>query len=350
MLELCNIFRIEITMRKGILLLISFIVFSCASHEPSSKVLELDEGIPVVAKEYKNELIITNPLDLAVIDNKLVLFMHSGEKPLLIVNPDDGTLTGSWGEFGNGPDEFTAPTYWGHDKSKQELYLYDVNYRVLRVYRYQAAGDSLSFNRIREVAMSDEIMVNCGTVLDNSNIVTSVLFFGNAPIQLLDKDLRTLSGFGWLSEQGDSSTDMRTFKGRLSSYKNSFAFGMDGIGYLAFYNQTDTTAYKEWEVYLDKPLYVGDRLDLKKVKQGFLDIEVTKHYVICSYCGKPYSREDGGFYGYNILVFDHDGDLVHNLKLDRKIGRIAVSDDEKTVYAVAYEPDICIVRYTLNDL
>ena len=55
MLELCNIFRIEITMRKGILLLISFVVFSCASHEPSSKVLELDEGIPVVAKEYKNE-------------------------------------------------------------------------------------------------------------------------------------------------------------------------------------------------------------------------------------------------------------------------------------------------------
>ena len=123
-------------MKYLILLISSILIFSCTSHQSSSKVLELEEGTPIVAKEYANELVITNPLDLAVIDNKLVLFMHSGEKPVLVVNPDDGTLTGSWGEFGNGPDEFTAPTYWGHDKSKQELYLYDVNYRVLRVYRF----------------------------------------------------------------------------------------------------------------------------------------------------------------------------------------------------------------------
>lgn len=350
MLELCNIFRIEITMRKGILLLISFIVFSCASHEPSSKVLELDEGIPVVAKEYKNELIITNPLDLAVIDNKLVLFMHSGEKPLLIVNPDDGTLTGSWGEFGNGPDEFTAPTYWGHDKSKQELYLYDANYRVLRVYRYQAAGDSLLFNRVKKLSLSRETMFRNGTLLSNHNIVVSNPFSQNAPLFLLDEELNSLSTFGRLSEQKDSSNEIGTYTGRLSSYKNSFVFGMDGLGYLVCYNQTDTTAYKEWEIYLESPKFNNNNLDLGNLKRGFVDIEMTKHYVICSYCGKPYSHDDGGLLGYNILVFDHDGDLVHNLKLDREIGRIAVSDDEKTVYAVAYEPDICIVRYTLNDL
>ena len=193
-------------------------------------------------------------------------------------------------------------------------------------------------------------MFRNGTLLSNHNIVVSNPFSQNAPLFLLDEELNSLSTFGRLSEQKDSSNEIGTYTGRLSSYKNSFVFGMDGLGYLVCYNQTDTTAYKEWEIYLESPKFNNNNLDLGNLKRGFVDIEMTKHYVICSYCGKPYSHDDGGLLGYNILVFDHDGDLVHNLKLDREIGRIAVSDDEKTVYAVAYEPDICIVRYTLNDL
>lgn len=49
-------------------------------------------------------------------------------------------------------------------------------------------------------------------------------------------------------------------------------------------------------------------------------------------------------------MFNHQGKLVRHLLLDREIGRIAVSEDESTVYAVTFEPDICIVRYFVGDL
>ena len=336
-------------MKKTTFLILMVLLWGCSSRQPSTTLLELDEGIPVTAKEYDHELLITNPLDLAEVNGKLLLFMHSGESPVWMVNPEDGTLIGHWSRFGNGPDEFTAPIFWGQNNSNQELYLYDVNYRSFRTYHYQAAGDSLSFDKTKEFRLQGDIVVQNGTVLNNHNIVTSVIYMEDAPLLLLDAELNPQSTFGRLPGQ-PTSTEMRTYTGRLSSYEDMFAFGMDNLGYLAFYSQSDTVVQKEWEIYLEKPAYQGDRLDAYNLKQGFVDIEVTKHYVIGSYCGRVRSRGDDGFVGYNILVFNHKGKLLQNLKLDKCIGRIAVSEDEKTIYAVAYEPDVCIVRYSLDNL
>ena len=337
-------------MKQISLLFLTIFLLGCNSKQSSSTVLSLDEGTPVTAQEYDHELIIKNPLDLTEVDGKLLLFMHSGESPILVLNPGNGMVVGHWSKFGNGPDEFTAPIYWGHNSSKQELYLYDMNYRNLRTYHYQAEEDSLAFTSVKEVVMKDNAIVQHGTVLDNHNIATSVIYYQDAPILLLDEELTPLSAFGGLDGQEMSPEQMRTYTGRLSSYENEFIVGMNNFGYLAYYEQTDTTTSKKWEVYLEKPVYKGKNLDVKNLKRGFVDVELTKNYVICSYCGKARTRGDGGLFGYNILVFDHKGKLLHNLKLDKAIGHIAVSEDEKTIYAVAYEPDVCIVRYSLDNL
>ena len=215
---------------------------------------------------------------------------------------------------------------------------------------YEESGDSLAFTLTKEVLKPEKTVVSRGAVLDNGYAAASAVFFQNAPIVLLDETLNVVKAFGRLAGQSESGTDMRTYEGMVSSYGNSFVYGMKRFGYLSFYSQKDTVVQKEWEIYLEEPLYSGEVLKCKDLKRGFVDVKMTKNYVIGSYCGRLASpKKDRGLFGYHILVFDHQGNLVRNLKLDRKIGRIAVSENEKNIYAVAYEPDICIVRYTLED-
>lgn len=337
-------------MKQIVLLIATLAVFGCSSRQ-SSSLLDLGEEIQITAEEYANDLIIRNPLDIAVIEDEILLFMPQGENnAILMINKENGILDGCWGKHGNGPGEFTYPIYWGHDTAKQELYLYDLNYRCLRTYAYQACDDSLSFDLTKEIKMQSDIAIRPGAILGNHNIVASAFMFHNAPLLLMDEDLKPLQSFGRLPGQDESFTDMRTYVGGVGSYENQFAFGMEDLGYLAFYTLSDTTVHKEWEIYLEKPIYREKELDGKKLKQGFKDIEMTKNYIFCGYCGKLFMRDNPEFMTNNILVFNYEGQLVRNLKLDRKIGHIAVSEDEKTIYAVAFEPNISIVRYSLDNL
>lgn len=335
---------------RPVLFLLSLLLFGgCSPKQSSSTLLELGEGTPVVAKEYINELIIKNPYNLDVVGGKLLLFQSSKKNVILEVDTDNGTIVGCWGKYGNGPGEFNFPGYWGHNASKHEIYLYDEIVGKFFVCSYEESGDSLAFMLTKEVVKPEKTVVSRGAVLDNGHVAASAVFFQNAPIVLLDETLDVVKAFGRLTGQSESGTDMRTYEGMVSSYGNSFVYGMKTFGYLAFYSQKDTLVQKEWEIYLEEPLYSGEILKCKDLKRGFVDVKMTKDYVFCSYSGQL-PELSTGLLGNNILVFDHQGNLVRNLKLDREIGRIAVSEDEKTIYAVAYEPDICIVRYTLEDL
>lgn len=107
---------------------------------------------------------------------------------------------------------------------------------------------------------------------------------------------------------------------------------------------------KKWEHFLQYPIYKGNRLDWKLQKQGFGDIQMTPHYVFCVYSGKRWNPNEGGNNGTdNILVFNHKGKLLNYFHLDNVIGNIAVSEDEKMIYAISYEPEYRVVRYKIGD-
>lgn len=292
----------------------------------------------------------SNPLNLAVVEDHLLLFQHAGEDAVLMIDCESGKPAGCWGKRGGGPWEYTYPIYWGCDAVAHDQYLYDLNQRVLRSYTWDTSGDSLSFRPEKEQEMQGEAFVRSGTVLSDRHAVASAIFFSNQPCLLLDGDLRPVTSFGNLPGQDDSFTDMNTCSGVLSSYGDAFVFGLENLGYLSFYTRSGSNVRKAWEVFLEEPLYKDGGLDTKRLKQGFVNVKMTEHYIFCSYCGRVRELGDTGFVSRHLLVFDHQGTLVRHLKLDREIGHIAVSADESTVYAVAFEPDICIVRYFVGDL
>lgn len=84
-------------MKKLTLLTALLIVCSCSSRHSSSALSELGNEVPLAAQEYTDEIVMPNPLSIAMVAGKLLLFQGVGEDAILVVNPEDGTLQGRFG-------------------------------------------------------------------------------------------------------------------------------------------------------------------------------------------------------------------------------------------------------------
>lgn len=323
------------------------LLLSCSGKKRTG-ILDLSNSIPLKGLEYNNELIMTNPYNMELMGNSLFLFQTSGEEAVFIVDPASGKVKEKWGKRGSAPGEFTYAVYWGKNERENSVYLFDLNRPVVRTYTCPTVDDCTLHFKKETFLTRGGAAFRYATVLENGNIVASCIYNQKKPLLVMDNQLDSLAALGDIPDEEHKTLDLRSYWGALSSYQNVFVFAMTEIGYIVCYKQLkDNSITKLWEYYLEKPVYKGTQLDNKVVRIGFIDIKMTPHYIFCTYSGKKYTDSD--ISPETILVFNHKGDLVKNFQVDRKIGKIAVSDDEKTVYAIALEPDIHIVRYNVGD-
>ena len=243
-------------MRNLTLLTVLLIVCSCSSRHSSSVLSDLGNEIPLAAQEYTNEIVMPNPLSIAMAEGKLLLFQGVGEDAILVVNPEDGTLQGRFGLRGVGPGEFTYPIYWGSNADRNELYLFDLNLSCLRTYSCREEGDSIRFSLEKEKRMEAETSVHSGVVIGDSLSVASALFNSPQPLVLLDKNLKPSGYVETFPKPGDSP-DLLTYAGVFSSHGKRFVYGMENMGYLACYLCEGSEVRKEWEVFLEELLGPG---------------------------------------------------------------------------------------------
>lgn len=319
-------------------------IVSCSSPQP--EILQLGQATELKAEEYEHEIIMSNPLGLEIIDNNLFIFQSTGDVAALIMNTTNGSIIDSWGIRGNGPGEFMYPLEWGINRKEKTIYLYNLNRFQLRQYKYNDKELTL----LKETPFKGlQSSVREATVLENGNIIASVIYGNEKPLLLLSGQLDSLNNFGELSDNEHKSIDLRTYGSILSSYKNIFIQTMCDLSYLACYEQKDdNTIIKRWDYYLEKPIYKGSALNRTLLKRGFIDVKMTPNYIFCVYSGQKWDQTGISDQPKNILVFNHKGKLLKNFHLDRAIGKIAVSEDEKIIFAVSIEPDIDIVRYATS--
>ena len=124
------------------------------------------------------------------------------------------------------------------------------------------------------------------------------------------------------------------------------------LGYIACYElQNDGKERLLWDHFLEKPIYKGDQLDRKHLKLGFPEVKMTKNYIFCSYFGERLTREKlKTLKPRNLLIFDHQGNLLKNLRSKRSLGKFTVSEDEKTIYAATEEPEVAIIRFDISNI
>jgi hypothetical protein len=84
-------------------------------------------------------------------------------------------------------------------------------------------------------------------------------------------------------------------------------------------------------------------------KVVFVRVNTTNKYIYLLYSGKIIKNNIANAYkGKSIFVIDWDGNPVARYNLDIDVSCIAVSDDDKTLYAIAEQEDTNLVKFKLN--
>ena len=268
-----------------------------------------------------------------------------------IVDANDGKEVKQIGLFGGGPKEFVQPVYWGNNG--KEVYIYDEAKMFLRTYSWHEILNAEELPETGKVNLKgDEKNILFGKVLNQDYFVGSVVVGMPKPIITLDKELNTIENIGNIPDKDHKSEALVTYGGSVSSYGNKFVSTMASFGYIACYEQqSDGTCKMLWDACAEQPIYKKDQLDLTLLKLGFADVKMTKNYIFCSYFGQKYDRDNRkNIKPRNMLVFDHQGNLLKNLRSERSLARFTVSEDEKTIYAATEEPEVAIIRFDISNI
>lgn len=84
-------------------------------------------------------------------------------------------------------------------------------------------------------------------------------------------------------------------------------------------------------------------------KRGYYDIDVTEEYIYTLYSGRDRTATNQST-GNKIFVFDWDGNPIKQLNLDVEVSKLAVSQNNETLYAVANNDnnEAFIATFSLN--
>lgn len=337
-------------MKKGIFF--SFLLFLLLSScKQESNLLLLPKETPITGIDYTNELYMSYPLGIDVIKDKLLILMHKSENVLYIMNANNGLVVNKIGVIGGGPGEFVQPRYLGYDYSN--IYLYDLRQKKVRSYEWNAIDKGEDLPKIEGIHQKDkDITILDGQILNGDYFVGNSIVGLPKPIVVLDKEMNVVNNVGEVPDREHRNRALTTYGGVIDSYENKFVFAMSSLGYIAYYEQQpDGECILLWEHYLEEPIYRGNQLDLKQLKLAFPDVKMTKNYVFCSYFGERLTRDKlKTLKPRNLLVFDHQGNLLKNLRSERSLGKFTVSEDEKTVYAATEEPEVAIIRFDISNI
>jgi hypothetical protein len=82
---------------------------------------------------------------------------------------------------------------------------------------------------------------------------------------------------------------------------------------------------------------------------GFYEVKMTNNYVVCAYSGKIFNNDESTL-PETILVFDHNGNPKVKIKLREKCGRLAITKDNRFIYASCYGGTYEIIKYDISKI
>lgn len=102
------------------------------------------------------------------------------------------------------------------------------------------------------------------------------------------------------------------------------------------------------------PDYVveGGNTSIRKItRRGYVSVATTDSFVYALYCGETLEKLLGNgetMEGKILRIFDWNGSVKHEIKLDTPCKHIAVSHDDKTVWAIATNPDTQLFTFDID--
>ena len=282
------------------------------------------------------------PVVINVASDKIFQVLDHSRKKLIEV-----------GNVGQGPDDFLL-SFGLLPSAANAFSVSDINRRRFSTVYLNPEDDSW---RVEHHFKYDSIMhIYIKPIANNRYVATGI--YDDCHLMLLDEKGTPLKGFGEWPYQDEQekkvpgTTRARVYQGKLevSPSKDKLVFAVTSGDMLYFYRilpngeleliSKQENAYAHYDH--SSGAHYGTAL------HHHLDACTTEDYVYTLYSGRSLKEHGMScFQGNLIRVYDWEGNLVKKLQLDIDVKQMAVSMDNRKIYAIADLPDPVLVVFDL---
>ena len=320
-------------MKQNLFIFIFIDISSCASiNDNKNESFDSNEKITHKIGYDNSKYLMGLPGKMAVIDSLLTIIDYKSENLFHIFDINTNNYLGNYGSKGSGPNEFLHP--------------YSIDYNSEVDFHSSTFGDVYVLPTKFSTYVSFGLYkTNMFKIMDSKD--ENIGYFCDFPLE---------------DEVASKTIDNRNlalaYQGKMISNSKN-----DKFAYISFY----ATIVGFYDVYVDRiennKLYAYDYPNFSINNDGgsfsspinkdgicaFLDVYGTEKYVYTLYSGQIISQsKEEAFRGKDAFVYDWEGNPAMHYVLDIPISSIAITKDNKKMFAIAYNPEPELVMFDLS--
>lgn len=329
------------------LLLLSLLACCCGGDKKAVQGFE-QAPIAIEHKDLDTSLYMNHPLSMTFKKGTLIVsHIQTDIGHTTAFELDPFRNLGSFGLMGRGPKEVIA-AFKSATPRNDEFAYYDPIQRCVLAYRVTQDGgryafepyekktiqniEGMSYSLTRVSKWGDKHYVGLALIADSSK------FFA-----LLDDSLKLVDFFGDGPVKERPSNTMDRLQGNVCTFDSLMFYHSFDLPYVSCYVLRDGRPIKKWEDTFTESFYTikGGQILFSKEKTigRAKTFYISPNYVYLLWFDRlasEYSESKAETSAAKIVyVFDHSGRRITKLQSDVLLSSIGVSDDERTMYAIA---------------
>ncbi len=309
--------------------------------------------------------VLGSPGELAVpssvdwLNGKLVVIDRKASEVIVVLDANSGRILRRFGRHGAGPGEFTgAWTVLIRDRAEESFWIFDTSLRRVTHVNLRTDFQRGSFVPSGIVRLEGGQELTTPQWIASGDLVSTGLLAKGLLLRMDSTGGRPtpIGTFAFGDPRMPAAVRQQGYDLHLSvdsSLRRLILVSplSDRLQVLDVAGRTEVSAQRPFgfdPVFRVAGKYGLDAALTKATRNGYLSVEPTSSHLFVLYSGRlegVYQGDAG--YGRHVLVFNWSGRLLTVLALDVDALDIAVSPDERTLFAVRHDPFPAILAYPL---
>jgi hypothetical protein len=335
-------------------LFIVLILFQSCAKKAENTLQLFDEEKILSAITVNSQLdSICYPGDLEIVDSLLFILDWQNDYYLSAYSLNSGKLLKEFGKKGRGPQELSRAISIDYNSKDHSLDCFT---------RAPKRVNSYSLDTLNYIATySPTMMPKDGSCYHakkfGSGYIGTGRFVQGMYALFEDEKVNYYGEFPKFtgSEKLSSSEKSSLLQGLLKVHpsKNKFVF-VSSFNQTLDINRLENNCFEKIKRYsFDKSKYSslgnGAAAKLSTDIYSYCDVDVTDQYIFCLYVSSTFEEYlKDRYLGDYLLIFDWNGTPIKKYKLEKPLNHIAFDDGTNSIYGLALEDEIELVKYKLD--